>query len=47
MKYTTIMKAGLAALCLGISITDSIAQTVGQPLPAWQEGQMDIHHINT
>ena len=23
------------------------AQPVGQSLPAWQEGQLDIHHINT
>jgi beta-lactamase superfamily II metal-dependent hydrolase len=23
------------------------AQTVGQPLPAWTEGQLDIHQINT
>ena len=21
--------------------------TVGQPLPAWQEGYLDLHHINT
>lgn len=23
------------------------SQQVGQPLPVWQEGQLDIHHINT
>jgi hypothetical protein len=23
------------------------SQAVTQPLPAWQEGQLDIHHINT
>jgi hypothetical protein len=26
--------------------SQSIA-TVGQPLPAWQEGYLDLHHINT
>jgi len=24
-----------------------LAQRAGQPLPAWQEGYLDIHHINT
>ncbi|MCF0069116.1 hypothetical protein LZD49_01450 [Dyadobacter sp. CY261] len=47
MKYTTIMKASLLALCLGMNATYSNAQVVGQPLPAWQEGGMDIHHIST
>lgn len=23
------------------------SQTVGQPLPAWEDGQLDIHHIHT
>lgn len=34
----------LAILTLGIS---SFAQEVGQPLPAWEEGFLDLHHINT
>ena len=25
----------------------AIAQQIGQPLPVWQEGKLDIHHINT
>ncbi|QIP12507.1 hypothetical protein G8759_07655 [Spirosoma aureum] len=25
----------------------AIAQQIGQTLPAWQQGQLDIHHINT
>ena len=25
----------------------SFAQKVGETLPAWEEGYMDIHHINT
>jgi len=25
----------------------SFAQELGEPLPAWQEGHLDIHHINT
>ncbi len=24
-----------------------LAQRVGEPIPVWQEGQLDIHHINT
>lgn len=27
--------------------TASVAQQVGQPLPVWQTGQLDIHQINT
>ena len=47
MTYTTIVNAGLAILWLGFNAPVASAQTVGQPLPAWQEGEMDIHHINT
>ncbi|WP_353720483.1 hypothetical protein [Dyadobacter sp. 676] len=47
MKYTTIFKAGLLAVCLGLNVRCANAQAVGQPLPAWQEGNLDIHHINT
>jgi hypothetical protein len=28
-------------------ITTATAQVVGQPLPAWQKGYLDLHHINT
>lgn len=47
MKCTTILKVSLAALCIGLFPMDAIAQKVGEPLAAWQEGGMDIHHINT
>lgn len=30
-----------------LSVGKSLAQPVGQPLAVWQEGQLDIHHINT
>jgi beta-lactamase superfamily II metal-dependent hydrolase len=33
-------------ILLGFSIS-AFAQEVGQPLPAWKEGFMDLHHINT
>lgn len=46
MKYTTI-KICLLAICLGTTPLMARAQTVGQPLPAWNEGGLDIHHINT
>ncbi|UFH54425.1 ComEC/Rec2 family competence protein [Spirosoma sp. KNUC1025] len=26
---------------------EALAQEVGQPLPVWQAGELDIHHINT
>ncbi len=36
------------SICLGvICIHHSFAQSAGNPLPSWQEGYMDIHHINT
>ena len=28
-------------------MTSAIAQPIGGPLPVWQQGQLDIHHINT
>lgn len=28
-------------------LTSTLAQQVGQTLPVWQEGELDIHHINT
>jgi len=44
---------GIAALCL-LPISGAGAQTAqeedaeaGEPLPAWHEGELDIHHINT
>nr|WP_295925060.1 hypothetical protein [uncultured Dyadobacter sp.] len=47
MRYTTILKNGLLVLLLGGSAPVCFAQNAGQTLPAWQEGEMDIHHINT
>ncbi|MGV3601607.1 MAG: ComEC/Rec2 family competence protein [Dyadobacter fermentans] len=47
MKYTTIAKICLAALCLGLTVPGANAQEAGKPLAAWQEGFLDIHHINT
>ena len=43
------MKHLLLFILLPVTLTlhaQSIA-TVGQPLPAWQEGYLDLHHINT
>lgn len=36
----------LFGLALSITI-NSLAQQMGRPLPVWQPGQLDIHHINT
>lgn len=47
MKYTTILKNGLLTLLLGGITPVCFAQSAGQTLAAWQEGEMDIHHINT
>jgi beta-lactamase superfamily II metal-dependent hydrolase len=47
MKYTTILKTGLAMLWLGFNAPVAHAQVNGQPLPTWQEGELDIHHIST
>jgi len=47
MKYTAIVKMGLALLWLGFNVPVACAQAPGQPLPAWQEGELDIHHIST
>ncbi len=44
------LSLGLVALatCLATPITaQTIAPEVGKPLPAWREGELDIHHINT
>jgi beta-lactamase superfamily II metal-dependent hydrolase len=41
------MKITLTLLSIiGFSIS-TLAQEVGQPLPAWKEGFLDLHHINT
>ncbi|MDO1444948.1 hypothetical protein Q0590_01730 [Rhodocytophaga aerolata] len=40
IKYTLI---GILLLCVG---TVS-GQQIGSPLPPWQEGMLDLHHINT
>lgn len=40
------LRRTLVALALGAMIP-AAAQTVGQALPAWTEGTLDIHHINT
>ena len=37
---------GLAATWLLLCLP-ALAQTVGQPLPAWTPGSLDIHQINT
>ncbi|GAB4016196.1 hypothetical protein GCM10028808_43880 [Spirosoma migulaei] len=37
----------LAFTVLFLSATNTFAQQVGEPLPVWQTGQLDIHHINT
>lgn len=47
MKYTTILKNGLLALLMGGNTPICFAQNAGQTLPAWKEGEMDIHHIST
>ncbi len=36
-----------AILLYVLSLTFSIAQEIGKPLPPWKEGYLDIHHINT
>ena len=44
------LSLGLVALgtCLATPIAaQTIAPEVGQPLSAWREGELDIHHINT
>ncbi len=44
MKHIKVM----IALFLGICIfTDVYAQVIGEKLPSWKSGQLDIHHINT
>jgi len=47
MKYTTIVRTCLAIFWLGFHVHEASAQSFVQTLPAWQEGEMDIHHINT
>lgn len=37
----------LLSLCSLLLAFCSLAQQVGQPLPKWKEGGLDIHHINT
>lgn len=38
------MTIGVMAAVIGLP---SHAQMIGKPLPMWQEGMLDIHHINT
>jgi beta-lactamase superfamily II metal-dependent hydrolase len=47
MSYSAIVKTSLAVLWLGFQAPQVKAQAVGQALPARQEGELDIHHINT
>lgn len=46
MKHAVMFRTGLLALFTTLT-TLCNAQRVGEPLPAWKEGEMDIHHINT
>ncbi len=39
-----IIKASCLLCLLALS---AYAQEIGKPLPAWQDGMLDIHHINT
>ena len=42
------MNYKLILLCICLLLCEiSSAQQVGQPLPNWQAGYLDIHHINT
>ena len=41
------IKKIIIALLLCFLPIASFAQKVGETLPAWEEGYMDIHHINT
>lgn len=43
------MKRMLHTFCFLVACSGACAQvaTVGQPLPAWQKGYLDLHHINT
>lgn len=46
------MKSNLLAAFLGIAAilsgsASAQVATIGQPLPDWQEGYLDLHHINT
>jgi beta-lactamase superfamily II metal-dependent hydrolase len=37
----------LLCLLLIVTLLSARAQQVGNPLPEWQEGMLDLHHINT
>ena len=41
------MKRTIFLCALFFLMSTLIAQEVGQRLPKWREGQMEIHHINT
>jgi beta-lactamase superfamily II metal-dependent hydrolase len=45
--YLLSFTAGLFLLAAGLCAQPSAPAEVGQPLPAWSEGMLDIHHINT
>jgi glyoxylase-like metal-dependent hydrolase (beta-lactamase superfamily II) len=46
MTRSSKISIGLTAFLI-LSIAYSFAQEVGQPLPPWKEGYLDLHHINT
>lgn len=43
MKYLLL----LLLMAVLVSARSQSIATIGQPLPAWQEGYLDLHHINT
>ena len=45
MKYSTFIFTLTSALL--IAFCPSISQTIGEKLPSWDYGTLDIHHINT
>src|SRR5258708_34125604 len=47
LRATLLTMPRSAALFLSVVTLSLCAQQVGQPLPAWTPGTLDIHHINT
>lgn len=45
--FIAILTVAGAAQVPATAIATTAIATVGEPLPAWQEGYLDLHHINT
>jgi hypothetical protein len=47
MTFSPVLRIARVVLVAVLAVAPATAQTVGQPLPRWTPGTLDIHQINT